>query len=54
MKQKRGDTKVGTIRERVGKKTGISPEQIKIKNPDGTSARSDKKIVNLRQKKKGR
>ena len=53
-KQRRGDTRVRTIKERVGRKTGIPPEQIQIKNPGGGTARGDKKISNLRPKKKAK
>jgi len=45
-RKRRSDARVGSIEQRIKKKTDIP---VKILNPDGSDARSDKKLGTLRK-----
>lgn len=45
----REDAKVGSIEKRIEKDYGLPKGSVQINRPDGTNARSDKKIGNLKR-----
>lgn len=48
----RVDASVGSIEKRIEKDYGLPKDSIQINRPDGTNARSDKKIGNLKKESK--
>lgn len=48
----RTDASVGSIEKNIEKVFGLPKGSIQINRPDGTNARSDKKIGNLRKENK--
>lgn len=45
----REDAKVGSIEKRIEKDYGLPKGSVQINRPDGSNARSDKKIGNLKK-----
>jgi hypothetical protein len=48
----RADACVGSIEKRIEKDYGLPKDSIQINRPDGSNARSDKKIGNLKKENK--
>ena len=48
----RDDAKVGSIEKRIEQDYGLPKGSVQINRPDGSNARSDKKIGNLKREHK--
>ena len=44
----RKDSKVGSAERRIERELGLPKGSVQIRNPDGSNARSDKQVGNLR------
>ena len=44
----RKDSKVGSAERRIKRELGLHKGSVRIRNPDGSNARSDKQVGNLR------